>query len=888
MPRPDHKAFAPPRLKCNGFPAFCNAVPTELSGIDRLTGLKFQFFDEFGRLSVCVRLLVGREKHIRQTAALGFSNFAADTIMNHGPTTYPASHIARALRMSKRTVRETLATIPPSATLLIQGNETDTWSIQVLPDRYRAEIVRRALVNGQSIADYLDTCAAGWQPKVSLNDVAESCLDEAKRLRAALVPALQRISAVTLTAADRVRLGLADYKSAFGHEITERHWRRLMDRSLWRDGGEHDFQRLELYLSDNPTRKQTGAATSKAEFQEIVDVIEACADPLAPTKEERAAIWATAFEFLTSAAKTPREQKQVRQALVGFLIERAPWLAKSRDALRVSFDWKFEKWDKAGRTSAALLDGRELKLGKPVGDPIPQDDLDRIIWHTSANCGGRLAQAKRDLAEQGARSGLTQGTLELLADSSRSKSYVNRRLSATVAPEVKMIAPHRLGKKAIDDSIAHVERDYSKLVSMQVVNADDFTFPVYFHVPDGNGWYTLTRGQCLLMLDVRSWKIIAWSLQPERNYNSLVIRTLMNRVCAAWGLPGTWYFERGIWQSAKLVKGEALAGWDDGLSWSAARVGWEQVGVGFRHAIRARTKPVERVGKSLQDLMEGERGYCGRDERRDCPARTKQAMDDVKFHRVNHPGELFYSFDEWETRLAGLIDRYNSSTQDGQTLQGMTPDAAFEEFWPKTNPPARMDATCWHLVAHFVKELPVTVNGISFTVGRQKFVYRNERTGQDRGKTVLAWFDPECPELLCVTDLNRRNPYLVERSMKVDFLAEAGDLNFEREISRAASHSKYPKARFHTLKAKFEPNFRRNLVDRETAGLAQDIQQQRDTKIAEQKAEGAQQTKARKAFGRLGMAMPAAGRVRPEQVEAAAELSRLLNSDEVETTEETK
>ena len=797
------------------------------------------------------------------------------------PTGYTSSQIAVALRISKRTVRETLAAIETGTTVFVRGKETAAWAFDVLPEDYRAKIVTRARANGQTIADYLTSCAVEWQPPVPLQEVAESHLTEAKRLRAALLPALARINAVTLTVADRVRLGLADYKSAVGHEIGERHWRRLMDRTLCRDGGEHEFSRLELYLSDSPARKQTGAAVSPGEFQEIVDAIEACADPLAPTKQERAAIWATAFEFLTSAAKTPREQKTLRRALVGFLIERAPWLGKNPKAVRDNFYLKFEKWDTGGRTSAALIDGREAKLGQPVADPIPQDDLDRIIWHASANCGGRLAQAKRDLAEQGARSGLTQGTLELLADSSRSKSYVNRRLASTVAPEVKMIAPHRLGKKAIDDSIAHVERDYSKLVSMQVVNADDFTFPVYFYVPDGNGWYTLTRGQCLLMLDVRSWKIIAWSLQPERNYNSIVIRTLMNRVCATWGLPGTWYFERGIWLKSKLVNSDAIAGWNDGLSWSAARVGWEQVGVGFRHAIRARTKPVERVGGLLQCLMEGERGYCGRDERRDCPARTKQAMDDVKFHRVNHPGELFYSFDEWETRLAGLIDRYNSSTQDGQTLNGLTPDAAFEEFWPKANPPARMDASCWHLVAHFVKELPVTVNGISFTVGREKYVYRNERTGKDRGKTVLAWFDPECPELLCVTDLNRKNSYLVERSMKVDFLAEAGDPNFEREIGRAASHSKYPKARFHTLKAKFEPTFRRNLVDAQTAGLAQDIQAQRDTKIAEQKAEGAKLTKARKAYGKLGMAIPTT-RVRPEQVEAAAELSRLLNSDEAE------
>ncbi|MEI2725632.1 MAG: hypothetical protein V9H26_19590 [Verrucomicrobiota bacterium] len=403
-------------------------------------------------------------------------------------------------------------------------------------------------------------------------------------------------------------------------------------------------------------------------------------------------------------------------------------------------------------------------------------------------------------------------------------------------------------------------------------------------MPDGRGWYDLTRGQVLAFVDVRSWKIIAWSLQPERNYNSLVIRTLMNRVCAGWGLPGVWLFERGIWKSAKLVKGESPPGWEDGLSWPAAQVGWEQVGVRFIHATRARTKPVERVFGLIQDMMEGTRGYCGRDERRDCPEITKRAMDDVKARRVSHPGELFLSFDEWETELGQIIDRYNASSQDGEVLGGLSPNEAFEACWPTDNPPARFDASCWHLVAHYVKQVPVTANGICFSVGSRKFVYRNERTGQDRGQQVLAWFDPECPELVCVTDLNRRNPYLVERSRPVEFIAAPGDVNFEHQLSLVAAHNAYPKARFHTVKAKFAPNFRRNLVDVTTAELAQEITAQRQTIEAAQKQQTVQTTKARASYGRLGMPMPAATRLRPKQIESADALNRLLAEEETETS----
>lgn len=531
----------------------------------------------------------------------------------------------------------------------------------------------------------------------------------------------------------------------------------------------------------------------------------------------------------------------------------------------------------------ALLDGREEKAGVPTGKPIPQDDLDLITWKAVAECGGRNAQAVRELALRGTRSGLSEATLELVTGRGSRKSYVNARVLNAVKHDVANLAPYALGKKAIDDATAHVERDYSKLVSMQVVNADDFTFPVYFWVPDELGWYTLTRGQCLLMLDVRSWKVIAWSLQPERNYNSLVIRTLMNRVCAGWGIPNVWYFEQGIWKNALLVKDQAPAGWRDALSWNESKSGWERIGVQFKHAIRARSKPVERVGGLLQDLMHGVRGYCGRNEREDCPEVTKRAMDDVKFKRVQHPGELFLSFDEWNEQLGAIIDRYNAASQDGEVLQGLCPAEAFETHWPHTNPPAKMDANSWHLVSHYSRPVQVTANGISFRIGARKFTYRNERTGADRGKEVLIHFDPECPDLLCVTDMNRKNPYLVERARKVDFLAEPGDEVLELELGKAAAHSKHPRARYHVLKARFAPTFRRNIVDVATAETAQEITRQRETLQAEQK----QESKVRAAYRNHRMSLPANGRLAPEAVDDFKRLEELRRKAYEETPVET-
>ncbi|MGH7942047.1 MAG: hypothetical protein ACREFR_13350, partial [Limisphaerales bacterium] len=616
----------------------------------------------------------------------------------------------------------------------------------------------------------------------------------------------------------------------------------------------------------------------ESEFEYLFDIIRGCADLNQQTDGEKAAIWAATFESFDEAG-SGKKQKDLRRCLVKFLFRHAPSLAASEHALRVAFDRKFVRWTEKGKSATVLRDGRKAKAGIPTAQPFAKQDVDKIVWHAAQNCGGRVAQAVRDLAGSGAQLGLSEGMLEIISRPAASKSYVNRRLMTQASNEVTQLMPHFLGKQAVDDITASLKRDYSKLASMAAVSADDFTLPVYFYVPDGKGSFTLTRGQCLIFLDARSWRILGYSLQPERNYNSLVIRTLMNRVCRDWGIPGVWYFERGIWKRSLLVNGCAPAGWDDALSATEVKTGWEAFGVKFIYAKRARTKPIERVGGMLQDLMHGVRGYCGRDERRDCPEQTKRAMDDVQARRVAHPGELFLSFQEWDELLAKLIEKYNAASQDGEVLQGLSPEDAFQKFWPESDPPAKLDERSWHLLAHYVRRNHVGVNGISFRIGQKQFVYRNERTGQDRGKQVLVWFDPESPDFISVTDLDRKNPYLVERSMPVDFLSAKGDELFERETSKAAAHGNYYRTRYRTLKATFAPTFRRNIVDPQTAKTAQEMQRQRDEREAQERETKA----ARKGYSRLGMSAPRG--LRPREADAAKELASILGKDKTLSTD---
>ncbi len=771
---------------------------------------------------------------------------------------------------------------------MVNGNETPIWGFDALPGEIQQRIAQAAADRHLTIADYLEATNKPWEPSVPLAEIAGPCLESALLLRQSLEPALARMSLPSFSPAELIRMGLEAYQRTFGYSISERHWRRLLDRTLKRDAGANKFDRLEIYLPENPVRKTqaTQPAPVSQSFGFIADFIGTFADPSNPSESDIAALFATIFDATGAKEATKREWKRLRKAISKELQRLLPGISATERALRVSVDRKYRKWLGAGENSSALLDGRRQKRGVAVGNEFPQEDVDIIVGHAAFHCEGRLGQAIRELAQKGENSKLTPKTLELIMRPHKSKSYVPARLRDRVAHEIEMVRPLLLGKRAQDDAKAHLQRDYTKLASMEVVNADDFTFPVYFYVPDGQGWYTLTRGQCLIMLDVRSWRIIAWSLQPERNYNSLTIRTLMNRVCADLCIPGTWYFERGIWQRSHLVKGTAPKGWKMAGSLGDLQTGWENLGVKFKHAIRARTKPVERVGGLLQDRMQGLRGYCGRDERRDCPEHTSRAMADVKFKRVNHPGELFFSFEEWHQKLGEIIKDYNASSQEGQVLQGLSPDEAFEKFMPHDNPPVKLDANSWHLVAHYMRQVTVTTNGISFRIGSKNYIYRNARTGQDRGKTVLAWFDPESPDNILVTDQDRKHPYLVERSYPVDFLATSNDPAFQAEIAKAAAHSSFPKARFNTLKSKVGLPARRNLLDIETAETAQEMTRQREQFEATQKQAAIETLQARNNYGRLGMAQPK--RLRPGQLESAKKLAQILGDEDGETDNRTE
>ncbi len=684
-----------------------------------------------------------------------------------------------------------------------------------------------------------------------MDKVCDSDLQAATKLREALRPWLIRQHDAALPAAEMEAAGVEDYRRIFGNAITARYWRELFTRSIQRDNGFEEWNRLEIYLPEKLKPKASPAAVvSEAlaeDFAELEQFIAACGNPHAPSKTECDGVWTLALEKFASLVRMGTPEKSSSRRVRQFLSMRAPFLAASRDALWVAWKRKLEALRDSNGDLKALHDGRE-ENGARV--ELPEADRDLLVHSAVFYYRGDISPAWRNLLSAGK---FSSATVARYSGQAASKSHVPSSVRESVAPEVEILTVMYQGRRAFDAIKGHVTRSYEGIASLQCISGDDFTMNTYFYVPDGNGWFNVTRGQVILFIDFRSLRILGWALEPHRSYSSLTIRSLCTHVFGEFGVPQILYFERGIWKRATLLKGKT-----DPFTFAEISQGLREFGVTFKHAIHPRTKVVERIGGIFQDAAEGEPGYCGRDERRDAPESLRKQMAEVEARKV-HPSKYFYSLDQWNRRIDQLVEQYNTAPQQGHILAGMSPDQAFEAHMDKDNPPLQFAASLRYLLANDKRLLPVTLNGVTIQVGKQKFNYRGKEIAHLVGREVLAWFDPENTETIVVTNPDRTNPICVARSQSPNALEsvvapDSGVLS--QELARVEHQASYMRTRYNVVKAKFPLPSRTLLNAAQAIELGEEINAQK-TEIAEtQKRQRRQRGHAQRLAERTGIVVP--------------------------------
>lgn len=710
---------------------------------------------------------------------------------------WTVSQIARGLGLTRQAADRLRRGVPPSGQVVVNGNAANAWTLAALPapsqDKLAAEAQRLGYRNPEEL---LSAPATRWEPMIPLGEIAQPCIDNAVNLQRALRQVMDLKSKGSVSNPELERSALENYRREFGHTVTARYIRRLIHRTIGRDGGAKNWNRLELYLPERPARKEAPARTASKglveQFGELPAYIDSCGHPVSEIGVR--GVWTLAFEQYGCLVRNGSTPKKAARMVREFLFAKGQFLAPSRAALLKAFQRKLAEWHISGGDPKSLRDGRE---DNGAHFELPEDDRDLLINRAVFQYRGDVAPAWRDLVRQG----FSDAVRARYSGKAWSKSHVPTSIRESVGSEIEIFTVMHQGPRAFDQIRGHVNRSYEGIASLKCMVADDFTMPVYFYVPDGKGWFTLTRGQILIFIDFRTLCVLGWSLQPDRNYSSLTIRSLCTHVFGEHGVPSILQFERGIWESSTLLKGRDAAA----LEFSEVAQGLREFGIKFIHSIRARSKTVERVGGLLQDLMEAEPGYCGRDERRDAPESLRKQMAAVQGRQA---GSLdnFYSYDDWNQRFANIVRQYNADPQQGRILDGLAPDAALVKFADKTDPPMQFTSAVRYLLAHDKRPVRVTMNGVSFKIGKKQFNYRGKEIAHLVGREALAWFDPENPEVLVVTNMNRENPICVARSKEPSALECTIDPDSEtlsQELARVADQASFMKARYNVVKSKF-------------------------------------------------------------------------------------
>jgi hypothetical protein len=267
------------------------------------------------------------------------------------PHLFTAARLAALLGLAKRSVRERLKTVDPSGTVLAGGNPAQGWHFADLPTDWRETVV--GLAKRQGYRDVFALNAAPpalWQPEVPLVRLADRTIDKARRLQRALLPMLGRMED-GLPAAEFNALGIRCYQDAFGYGISPEHFAALLERTVKRDGGREDWERLEIYLDTKTAKREATKPSAKepAGAGEIAEVLALFKDRSKPTREETALLYARAFEVWEGMQSGGRTAGKTKADLLQTLHQLAPFLASSVESLRKLFTRNHARWLDGGR-----------------------------------------------------------------------------------------------------------------------------------------------------------------------------------------------------------------------------------------------------------------------------------------------------------------------------------------------------------------------------------------------------------------------------------------------------------------------------------------------------------------------------------------------------------
>jgi hypothetical protein len=726
--------------------------------------------------------------------------------MMNTPSAFTAARIATAIGKTPQAIRQRLEGVRETCLHDVAGQEAKLWALESLPPKLRDELAKAARKHGyRDVITMLSLPPKQWRPSVPRREIVFEDWHRAKQLQRALTPSLTREDIGEISAERFENDGIADYEKEFGRIITRRYFRELMAMVQHRDGGVKNFARLELFLPAKlaTQQKKAGRATEdeRTEFADIIEVVQHGADM---TEADRKEIWRLAFlhhERLISQGWKPKAAaRKVREFLF-----RETKVASNRDTLLKAFAREHAIFVRDGGKTANLLKGHK-ENGREAYQ-WPQADIDTIDRLVAFHYGQHLPAWRH--AYQGGL--LTGATTEQFRAYAKQPNFIPKPLPSVLGQESRWLYTLARRRRDFNQLKAKFKTIYDGLHTLDVISADDVTLPVWFwYQADPSRPWVMTRGQCLVFIDVRSKRILGWSLQPSRNYNARVIVTQCKKVFSEKGVPRALNFELGVWERSKLIKGSGpfcINGITQGLR--------DVADIEFFHAYTPTGKwEMENVVGLIQNLMEDEPGYGGREERYDLPDSIKRQLAEVNPDKKLpvHPSKYFYSFEQWNARLEEIFVEYNNRVQGGDHMQDRSPNQIYVENWNHDDPPFKLNDRPELLPFFASDRLEMTVMPSGLQIG--DFKYFGPETNERVGDRVIAWFDAETPDVLAVTDLDMKNPVFVPVHTglpRFERLTNPNGTKTTEAIARREAQVRGMVARYRVLKDGWELPYRRHL-----------------------------------------------------------------------------
>lgn len=436
------------------------------------------------------------------------------------------------------------------------------------------------------------------------------------------------------------------------------------------------------------------------------------------------------------------------------------------------------------RYEAHGIDGLvEQKRGR-VGRKAFVNDLDHstilkytaaAIEHGNARKGDgkpqtNVARAYRQMVADPTIQGRARTWLH---GASASKSNVPESVLRALQPSPLTATLIQRGPKAAKLDGAFTESHYDDVKAGVAFTADDMTANVYVWCewPNEEG-FILIRPQILAAMDIgsMSWLCLRAVMRPKGQYAGDDVWGLVGDVFDDYGQFKIAVFEGGMWQQQRIV-GHIC---DDETRFGGLR----SLGCKVIHTRSPRGKIIETAFNVLQHAADSVRGFCGRNEKVDCPESVKQQLAEVRAGKA-HPRQYFLHISEYRTHLEAVMNLLNHERNDGKICQGLCP----KDKWDQDNEGVERlpfpEKSKWMYRASY-RVNQVTRNGVRISVGtgahQSHYTYSHEALVPHRGRRVaIFWndYDPNTDAVI-YTIKNGRPQDLICVAPRVQSLSRFG------------------------------------------------------------------------------------------------------------------